>query len=278
MIFYFSGTGNSRYAAQAVAEITGGETVCLNGRLERQGERWYSAAPYVFICPTYGWRLPRAVEQYIRSNVFTGSGTAYFLLTCGDSMGNAAHWCEKLCRERGLSLRGVAQVVMPENYIALFRAPSEAQEEKILEKADRELLNLALDIKLGRRLPPPHATPAGRLQSRIVNPLFYRFVIRDRKFRAGEGCISCGRCVHNCPLHNITLSRAGRPQWGGHCTHCMACICGCPTEAIEYGRATRGKRRYQCPAYEPGQLMRRARQESAADGGKDSQPEASEHT
>ena len=27
MIFYFSGTGNSRYAAQAVAEITGGETV-----------------------------------------------------------------------------------------------------------------------------------------------------------------------------------------------------------------------------------------------------------
>lgn len=101
MIFYFSGTGNSRYAAQAVAEITGGETVCLNGRLERQGERWYSAAPYVFICPTYGWRLPRAVEQYIRSNAFTGSGTVYFLLTCGDSMATLPAGAKNCAGSRG---------------------------------------------------------------------------------------------------------------------------------------------------------------------------------
>lgn len=262
MIFYFSGTGNSRYAAQAVAEIIGGETVCLNGRLERQGERRYSAAPYVFICPTYGWRMPRAVEQYIRSNVFSGARTAYFLLTCGDGMGNAAHWCEKLCRARGLNLRGVAQVVMPENYIALFRAPSEAQEREILQKAEQELLSLALDIKLGRRLPAPRPTLAGRLQSRVVNPLFYRFVIGDRKFRVGQSCISCSKCAEHCPLHNITLSPAGLPQWGGNCTHCMACICGCPTEAIEYGRASAGKRRYQCPPYRPGQLMRRTRMDA----------------
>ena len=76
-----------------------------------------------------------------------------------------------------------------------------------------------------------------------VNPIFYRFFVKANAFQTDDTCISCGQCVENCPMNNITLE-SGKPTWGKQCTHCMACICYCPTEAIEYGKKSMGKPRY----------------------------------
>ena len=82
-----------------------------------------------------------------------------------------------------------------------------------------------------------------RFLSGPVNPLFYRFFVKANAFRAGSGCVGCGRCAEKCPMNNIRLQN-GKPLWGGRCTHCMACIGYCPTEAIEYGKKSVGKPRY----------------------------------
>ena len=44
-------------------------------------------------------------------------------MTCGSEIGNAEKYLRELCA-KSTWFRGVLQVVMPENYIALFSAPA----------------------------------------------------------------------------------------------------------------------------------------------------------
>ncbi len=244
MILFFSGTGNSRYAARLIAKETGDRSVSMN-ELIKTGEypALVSDKPFVFVCPTYAWRIPRVVERFIRRARFEGSRAAYFVLTCGGETENAARYARKTCREAGLDYMGLAGVVMPENYIALFAVPDREQAEAIVRRAVPSILEAARLIKAGRPVPGEKVTLKGRFMSRVVNAVFYPFVVSARGFRATQACTGCGKCAEVCPLNNIGLA-GGRPRWGGDCTHCMACICLCPAEAIEYKKRSLGKPRY----------------------------------
>lgn len=243
MIFYFSGTGNSRFAAQEIGEITGEEAVSINEMLKSETDGVFdSEKPLVFVCPTYAWRIPRVVEEHLRKCTFSGSKKAYFVLTCGDDTGDAAYYAEKLCKEKGLEYMGLKTVVMPENYIAMFKAPDKAQAEKIIEKALPGIVEAAELIKEQRPLTRETIGVLDKLKSRVVNPLFY-LGVSAKGFYSTDACTGCGSCAELCPLNNIKLDR-GRPVWGEHCTHCMACICRCPAEAIEYKNKSKGQPRY----------------------------------
>ena len=220
MIFYFSGTGNSRYCAKRLAHRLGDEAVDAFPFLrDDHFPALTSRSPWVFVSPTYGWQLPRIFEALLRGGRFSGSRDAYFVMTCGAEIGDPIPRLEALCRDMGLTYRGVLPVVMPENY-----------------------------IRRGESLPPVRRGAIDKLKSGPVNAFFYRFIIKAGPFHSTSTCVGCGKCAAVCVENNIRL-RDGRPVWGDRCTHCMACICGCPAGAIEYGRASRGKPRYQCPEY-----------------------------
>lgn len=244
MIFYFSGTGNSQLTAIQIAEATGDELVSVN-RLLKRGETgaFHSEQPLVFVAPTYSWRLPRVVERWIETASFTGNADAYFVLTCGGSAGNAAKYARRLCERAGLAFRGLAEVVMPENYLALGPTPEADECRAIIAAARPRVAELARLVDAGEPFPEMPATLTGRLESGPANPLFYRFYVHDAGFSASEACTSCGLCATRCPLNNIELA-GGRPVWLGACTHCMACIAGCPTEAIEYKDVSEGRHRH----------------------------------
>ena len=144
---------------------------------------------------------------------------------------------------------GTAQIIMPENYIAMFNAPQKEQAKSIVEQAEPELQKVLTQLKAGQQFPAPRDNLYDRLMSGPVNPVFYRFFVKADAFRATDACIGCGKCVELCPLNNIRLEN-GKPVWGKNCTHCMACICYCPKEAIEYGKKSRGKQRYHFEALE----------------------------
>lgn len=244
MVFYFSGTGNSQLAAKQIAAAIGDDIICINQHLkERKKETFYSERPLVFVTPTYAWRLPKVVAQWIRAMEFTGSRDTYFVLTCGDSCGNAAAYTKKLCAENGFRFCGLAPVVMPENYLAMFPTPEQAEAQVILERAKPQINALAAQISEGKPFPEIRVSVIGKLESGPVNPLFYRFSVSDKGFAASNTCISCGLCARRCPLGNITMENK-KPKWHGNCTHCMACIGGCPTEAIEYKNKSKGRPRY----------------------------------
>ena len=244
MIFYFSGTGNSQMVARQVAESLQDELISINYYV-KQGRTgsFKSDDPLVFVVPTYSWRIPKLVETWILNSSFAGSTKAYFVLTCGGSVGNAAAYARQLCAKKGFEFCGLAEVLMPENYLALGPTPEGPECEKIMEEAKMPTALLADLIHAGKPFPQRTATLGDRLKSGPVNPLFYSLYVGDKGFRVSQACTSCEKCVTRCTLNNIDLVE-GRPVWRRTCTHCMACIGGCPAEAIEYKTVSPGRHRH----------------------------------
>ncbi len=248
MLLYFTGTGNSRYAAQRIASALDEPIMCINDRLRaRDTAPVPSGKRLIIVTPTYAWRIPRVVRQWLLETDFPGAEQAWFVMTCGSEIGAAARYNEALCREKHLAYQGTAQIVMPENYIAMFPVPQADTARKIVVRAEPDIDRAARCIGAGQPLPPPRGRFYDGFLSGPVNPLFYAFAVKDRAFTATEACVGCGRCAKLCPQCDITLEN-GRPVWHGGCTHCMACICLCPHEAIEYGKKSLGKPRYHFQA------------------------------
>lgn len=244
MILYFSGTGNSKYVAQRIADALGDTLFNMNDRIKaRDSSPIETGERIVFVTPTYAWRIPRIVQDWLLKTDLIGAKRAWFVMTCGSEIGNAGSYIEKWCRSKGFVFKGCAEVVMPENYIVMFKAPSPKDEAEIIVRANGTIDSIAADIKSGKSFAKPPVKLADRVSSGIVNRAFYPMFVKAKKFRAGNACIGCGKCAALCPTKNIRID-GGRPVWGDSCTHCMACICRCPTQAIEYGRHTVGLRRY----------------------------------
>lgn len=250
MIVYFSGTGNSRYCAQMLSDELGDElTDAFPFIRDGVAAELCSERPWVFVSPTYGWQIPRVFADFLRSGSFTGCKAVYFVMSCGSEIGNAGARLAELCREKGLDYQGVLEVVMPENYVAMFAVPGAAEAAGIIDAA-RPVLTAGIDaVRRKEPFPEHRAGVVDKLKTGMVNPIFYALFVKAKAFYATSACISCGKCERGCPTNSISL-RDGRPVWGDGCTHCMACICACPAAAIEYGKISHGKPRYQCPEYQ----------------------------
>lgn len=247
MIYYFTGTGNSEFVAKRIAARLNLETVPVYERI-RDGEKLSAAKgeTLIFVTPTHCYRVPHIVEDWICAGELNEGCRAYFVLTCGSDMGNAEKHARELCEKAGLEFMGIGEVVMPENYVAMFAVPEADEAKEIVRLAAPVIDKLAECIAKREKIPSKRVNIFDSFKSGPVNPMFYGVCVKDKKFCATDACIGCGKCANTCITHNIKLVD-GKPQWLGNCIHCMRCICDCPESAIEYGRASKGKPRYHCP-------------------------------
>ncbi len=247
MIIHFSGTGNSSFIADFLARELNDVSVDSTEFIKcGKTPEFDSNEPYVFVAPTYAWQLPKVFVEWLGKCTFYGNKKAYFVLTCGGEIGAASLYAEQLSHKLGFQYMEMAEVVMPENYIAMFSSPTVEEEKEIIAKAKEQLPDLVARIKAKIPFERVVITPGGRVMSGLINKLFYKFSVSAKKFYVKEDCVACGACVGNCMLNNIKMVD-GKPKWGKNCTHCMACINKCPVEAIEYGNHTKGLRRYVFP-------------------------------
>ena len=248
MILYFSGTGNSRYIAQRIAGALGDELLSMNDRIKAgDTSSGTSDERLIIVTPTYAWRIPRIVQDHLAETDFPCGAQAWFVMTCGSEIGNAAKYNRALCQEKQLTYMGTAQITMPENYIAMFNAPQAEEARQIVARAEPDIDRAILAIAANQAFPPPRNNFYDRFMSGPVNPIFYSFFVKANAFAAGDACTGCGQCARLCPMNNIAIQNR-KPVWGGDCTHCMACICHCPAKAIEYGKKSLGKPRYHFEA------------------------------
>ena len=97
MILYFSGTGNSEYAAKRIGRELRDEVLNLFERIRNHDySEIHSDSPWVVVVPTYAWRIPRIVQEWLENAALTGNRDIYFVMTCGGSIGNAGRYLEKL--------------------------------------------------------------------------------------------------------------------------------------------------------------------------------------
>lgn len=244
MVIYFTGTGNSRYAARKIAAECADTLLDLTEVFRGEKEADLAGEKkLVFVCPTYAYRIPRVVSEWIEKTALPKGAAVWFVMTCGSGVGNADKYNRELCEKKSLLYMGTARIVMPENYITMFKAPTESETRRIIERAEPYIRRAGEAVAKNARFSGERVGILDKAISAVVNPAFYPLSVSDKPFFAKDSCTGCGKCVKLCPMQNIRLEN-GKPVWQGSCTQCMACICACPAEAIEYGKKTEGKRRY----------------------------------
>ena len=118
MIFYFTGTGNSRFVAERTAQATGLEAIDISG-YKKTGKKpvFKAIETYIFVCPCYMSAPSRAMTDFIETADLPEGIRAYFAVTCASAIGIAPRVFKDLSDRKGFEYMGTARVVMPQNLI-----------------------------------------------------------------------------------------------------------------------------------------------------------------
>ncbi len=81
MVLYFTGTGNSRYLARRIAEGLEMPLYDLNAGI-KAGDTApvQTGRDVVLVTPTYAWRIPRVVSEWLGKTALTGAERIWFVM------------------------------------------------------------------------------------------------------------------------------------------------------------------------------------------------------
>ncbi|WP_295729115.1 EFR1 family ferrodoxin [uncultured Muribaculum sp.] len=254
MVYYFSGQGNSRLVAEAIAGKLRQETCRITRRTldaASSAQAPDTDRPNVWVFPVHAWGVPRVVGKFIRTLASAVPGAAsgsvhHMVATCGDDIGRTDRQWARMIRSRGWRVGGVFSVTMPNTYVCLpgFDVDSPDLARDKMRRASEDVDSIASRIADNRadglRMVVAGSMP--RIKSHILRPLFNAFLMSPRGFRVDrDKCDGCGTCAAVCPMGNITID-GGAPRWDHDCTMCLACYHRCPRGAVAY-HFTAGKGR-----------------------------------
>lgn len=255
MIFYFSATGNSKYAAGRIASSTEDRLISLKDAVRGRSYRYdVSREERIgFVFPVYFWGLPSILRFFVKKLELTGyrNQYVYAVLTCGSSTGSAGDQLAELLKEKGVTLSAQFGIPMVDNYVPMFKIAEPEEIEKRLDAAEDYIDAAARAIRakgIGDYNRSRGTAPG--IMSAALYPL-YAHGRSTRPFVVTDHCIGCGLCQEICPCGAISLS-GGQPVWAKRtCVQCLGCLHRCPVEAIHWKKADEERGRYYNPRVEP---------------------------
>ena len=232
MVFYFTATGNSLYAARQLEE----EPVSIAHELRKPAsERYYQADAIGIVVPLYEFDLPRPVEEFILDSTFE---TDYFYVvsTYGMHHGGIAERVAARLTAAGRRVDYYNTVIMLDNALNVF----DMDEQRKLDPqkhVDEQLAAVRADIDARKHYIQPAAQEeVDFYEGYMKSPFDLHPHADDPLYRVGDECIGCGTCTRVCPMGCIRMED-GRPAYDyDRCANCYACIHACPAKAIRYVR------------------------------------------
>jgi ferredoxin len=248
IIYYFSGTGNSKNVASwisAIASESGVETEVQNiATIDRISvKRPPSNALILFISPIHGFNYPPVMLHFIRR--FPKGNNRVILMNTRAGMllgkmitpgltGIAFYLSAILFLCKGYSIKGMVPVDLPSNWISVHPGLNsrtvkylhERNFQRVSKHAERILSGKSDFIALREIIPDLAVAPIA---------LGYYFIGRfffAKTYYASNKCDLCGICIKNCPVQAI-VPKNNRPFWTFRCESCMRCMSLCPKQAIE---------------------------------------------
>lgn len=248
MIFYFSGTGNSLYAAQTIAKMQNDRIISIAEAMKNQSYTYVVKENEAigFCYPVHGYRPPQIVIDFIKrlELVHYKEQYIYSMLTCGE---NGEYTCEifnKALKTRGWKLSADYKLIMPHNYIMAHDLDSPTYIREKLETAKEQLM--IYNEQIVDREENYDREKHSWFKSYIIGAMFNHFGKSEKPFYATKQCSGCGLCVSTCPVQIIEL-KGGKPIWHKGCQQCLGCINRCPCKAIQYGKQTEKRERFVNP-------------------------------
>ena len=259
MIFYFSGTGNTKWAVDELISVTkenchdiANEINESNGESHQYEVKENESIGFAF--PVHSWGPPKIVMDFILNLHLKGYNTTnytYFLSTCGDDIGYTIEILSTQLKKVNTQLHAGYLLVMPNTYISFpgFDVDSNAVREQKLGDAKKNIKSIIENIQnkcSGYYFIRKGAFPW--IKSKVIYPLFVKYGLSDTSFKVTDECIGCSLCASACPTGNVHFNN-GRPSWHHNCTKCLACYHICPAHAIRCGSYSNKKGQYYAPKF-----------------------------
>lgn len=202
-VFCFSGSGNSRAAAEYFAHKLAVPCIDIgDGRLAAQ------CTTAVVVFPVYSQNIPEAVRRFLRML------DAQYVVLCAAygriHPGNVLHEAERLVH--GTVIAGAH---IPTGHSFLGEGPG-------FDAAGLSPIIL--------RIAAPEQAIMPRIRKQFFADIFpdarSRMLV---KIKRSDACVKCGACERTCPAHSM---RTGVPHGG--CIRCLRCVAGCAQGALSF--------------------------------------------
>lgn len=234
MVFYFTATGNSLFAARSLEE----SPISIPQAMRNPGQV-YEAEVIGIVYPNYGGNVPPMVQDFLKNNTFRAA-YFYMIATYGRNAGASADSANDLCVSCGIRLDYFRALLMVDNFLPNFDI---AEELKLDKNIDGQLDAVRADIAHRKKEVPlssPEEIEARKrhIAERRAKQAAERGgapapdLSRGKMFIITEACVGCGTCRLVCPEGDWEVINGRASHNGGFCQSCFACVHHCPQKAV----------------------------------------------
>lgn len=241
-LIYFSQTGNTRQVAETMAEVfreAGHVTRTVS--LKKATPQDAIAGDLLGIgTPCFSSQAPTPVKAFLQTLPPLDKQRAFVFATSGGAPGRVLYDLTRLLQGKGADViggfltRGELHHPAP---CLLGRMPNRPNAEDLIH-ARRFAAAVIEHVSAGRPGPVTESRPdtfrrkGGFTISwlRSAQTAFCAWYCQSLNSTAAR-CDQCKWCVHECPMHNITLQPY--PVLGDQCIRCYRCLTGCPQKAFD---------------------------------------------
>ena len=232
---YFSGTGNSKYAAELFCKEYDKESGAYSIEDADALSAVKDANLIIIAYPVQYSTVPKIMRDYITDHSELWNNKKVFIIaTMGLFSGDGAGILGRLLESCGAEVIGGLHLKMPDSIAdeKALKRPLEKNRE-LVKQADQKIKESVKRLKAGN----PTQEGIGVLY-RLAGFFGQRayFGHKTKRYSSKvkvdtDKCIGCGICEKLCPMNNISINEQ-KAVSGESCTMCYRCINKCPKQAI----------------------------------------------
>ncbi|MFA5447123.1 MAG: EFR1 family ferrodoxin [Sphaerochaeta sp.] len=241
-IFCFSGSGNSYWVANQLAQLIPDCELRMIPSLMSVKEIELTER-VGFVYPVYKFFPPNLLTHFVEEIIGSQEldSIKYLFQICTYNL--ASSWAlgamERVLGSAGLTVSYTDRVRMADTYVPLFKTPSADRIGRYYEKAKHKVEEIARNLSDEAIKLVPRSLFSRSASKYLMRPIHRSLMDAAEQFAVTDQCTTCGICYRICPSHNIELL-GGKPRWDRVCSGCLACYHRCPEHAIIFNRRIRG--------------------------------------
>lgn len=236
-ILYFSATGNTEFIANCYKdEFIKKDIPCDMFEISKNKNFEDKYDFYVIGAPIHAELYPYFFMDYILNNLKEGHHRKCLMFsTEASAWGSGPYYLGKKLEDKGFNPVVLDCYFMPNNYYLVMGKNEDFEsKEKHMDTA-KEKASKAVELFLKGE--SYKASSSKRLWwGKPVSKLFLSYSKKwaQKNLSVDKNkCIKCGKCVIDCPVHNISLNK-DNIEFSNKCVSCQRCLHSCPKNAFLY--------------------------------------------